>query len=159
MLQLLAVKISQVKWLCQYSSFEESVTSSSAYVHLVCRVCLWPWDISCDIIAVCNNCFSLWIFSQLFYTKQWQLPAAQVMFSFYLPPTPVFFCYIYQLLWLWHEFLIDTQEQTLLFPAFCGAKCQQVTSHVMLVPLHYLTVPNTDQNWHQFLYILWHISC
>lgn len=153
LLQLLAVRISQVKWLCWYS-FGESVTYSSAYVHLGCQFCLWPQDISCDIIAVCSPRFSSQIFSQLFFTKWWQLLVPQIMFPFYLLPTPSFFPYICWLPWLWREFLTGAQEQALLFSVFCWIKCQQVTSHVTLVPLRYLTVPSTDQNWHPFLYVL-----
>lgn len=41
------------------------------------------------------------------------------------------------LLWLWHEFLVSTQEQALLFSVSSWIKCKQVTNHVTMVPLHY----------------------
>lgn len=67
----------------------------------------------------------------------------RLCFPFFLPPPHVFSPCICWLLWLWHEFLVSTQEQALLVSVFSWIKYRQVTSDVIMIALHSL------QHWAQ----------
>lgn len=63
--------------------------------------------------------------------------------SLFPSPTSCFSPCVCWLLWLWHEFLVSTQEQALLVSVFSWIKYRQVTSDVIMIALHYL------QHWAQ----------